>query len=95
MKKKSKTKRRIIMLMPICVLIIAYSGYYLTSTILTIEQRKHEKEALIQYKEELEEESYVLKEEIKKLETNEYIARYVREKLLYSKDNEIIFRLED
>lgn len=44
--------------------------------------------------EKLEEESE-LKSQITKLQDPEYIARYAREKYLYSKDGEIIFRIEE
>ena len=37
----------------------------------------------------------VLKEEIGKLQDSEYMARYAREKYLYSKKDEIIIKIED
>ena len=36
-----------------------------------------------------------LKEEISKLQDSEYMARYAREKYLYSKKGEIIIKIED
>lgn len=46
------------------------------------------------YNEKLEEEEE-LKSEIEKLKDPEYMARYTREKYLYSADNEIIIKMED
>ena len=36
-----------------------------------------------------------LKEEITRLQDPEYMAKYAREKYLYSKDNEIILKIEE
>lgn len=46
------------------------------------------------YNEKLSEEE-TLKDEINKLQDPEYMARYAREKYLYSKKNEIIIKIED
>lgn len=48
----------------------------------------------ISYTKSLEEEEN-LKDEINKLQDPEYMARYTREKYLYSKKNEIIIKIED
>ena len=40
------------------------------------------------------EEEETLKSEIVKLQDDEYIARYAREKYLYSKDGEIIIKIK-
>ena len=44
--------------------------------------------------EKLEEED-ILNDEISKLQDPEYLAKYAREKYLYSKDDEIIIKIED
>ena len=36
-----------------------------------------------------------LKEEINKLQDPEYMAKYAREKYLYSKDDEIVIKIEE
>ena len=41
------------------------------------------------------EEEENLKEEITRLQDPEYMAKYAREKYLYSKDNEIILKIEE
>ena len=43
----------------------------------------------------LDEEKKVLEADIQKLKDPTYIARYAREKYLYSKDGELIIRLPD
>ena len=42
----------------------------------------------------LQEEKEILETDILKLEDPDYIAKYVREKYFYSKDGELILRLE-
>ncbi len=46
------------------------------------------------YKESLAEEEK-LRSEINKLQDPEYMAKYAREKYLYSKDDEIVIKIED
>ena len=48
----------------------------------------------VTYNDKLEEEEN-LKEEIDKLQDPEYMARYAREKYLYSKKDEIIIKIEE
>ena len=43
----------------------------------------------------LKEEEEVLNSDIKKLQDPEYVARYAREKYLYSKEGELIIRIPD
>ncbi len=54
---------------------------------------KEKKELDLKYASILEEEE-ILKSEIEKLQDDEYIARYAREKYLYSKDGEIIIKID-
>ncbi len=48
----------------------------------------------VTYNDELEEEEE-LNDEINKLQDPEYMAKYAREKYLYSKDDEIIIKIEE
>ena len=43
----------------------------------------------------LKKEEKILESDIQKLEDPSYVARYAREKYLYSKDGEIIIRMPD
>ena len=45
-------------------------------------------------RQEILEKEDLLKSEINKLQDKEYVARYAREKLLYSKDGEIIIKMD-
>ena len=54
-----------------------------------------EKEELTLKYQELIDEQDTLEKEVIRLQDPEYIARYVREKYMYSKDGEIILRIED
>ena len=55
---------------------------------------KKEKENLENKLVTLKEEKEVLENDIMKLEDPDYIAKYVREKYFYSKDGELILRLD-
>ena len=54
---------------------------------------KEKKELESSYVTKLEEEE-LLKSEIQKLQDEEYIARYAREKYLYSKNGELIIKID-
>ena len=60
-----------------------------------IEQMKAEKVSLNKKMKDLEKEKEVLETDIQKLEDPDYIAKYVREKYFYSKDGELILRMDD
>lgn len=89
-----KDKRRITLLfmimIPLLVLFVSRMFSYWSVIITNINEKK---ELEIKYKEILEKED-LLKSEINKLQDKEYVARYAREKLLYSKDGEIIIKMD-
>ena len=89
-----KDKRRVTLLIgimiPLLVLFVSRMFSYWSVIITNINEKK---ELEIKYKEILEKED-LLKSEINKLQDEEYVARYAREKLLYSKDGEIIIRMD-
>lgn len=89
------SKRRLVFLTPIILVVVVYFlftvGYYGYSLIsLKNEQIKLSKDLIT-----LQSEEEQLKNEIEKLKNPEYLARYAREKFLYSKDGEYIIKLED
>ena len=90
-----KDKRRIlvliVILIPLLVLFISNVWKYSTQILKNIETKK---ELDVTYKEKLKEEEK-LQSEIIKLQDPDYVARYAREKYLYSKDGEIIIRIPD
>ena len=89
-----KDKRRLVVLMaiflPLLVLFVTNSINYAS---IIFSNMKEKKELELKYKEILEEEE-LLKSEINKLQDEEYVARYAREKYLYSKDGEIIIKID-
>ena len=89
-----KDKRRLIVLMvlfiPLLVLFISNMVSYVSIIYSNVKEKK---ELEVKYQEILEEED-LLKSEISKLQDEEYIARYAREKYLYSKDGEIIIKID-
>ena len=70
-------------------------GYNLYSNLITIKEMKIQKKELQSKIVLLREEKNVLEGDILKLENPDYIAKYVREKYFYSKDGELILRMDD
>ena len=75
-------------------IIIFTLGYTLVINIGEIEKLDKEMNSLDSEYSLLLEEEATLSADIKRLQDPEYIARYVREKYLYSKDGEIILRIK-
>ena len=95
MKKVTKKDRRritllIIIFIPLLTIFVSNMFSYWSQIYINIKE-KEELESL--YREILEQEE-TLKTEIVKLQDNEYVARYAREKYLYSKDGEIIIKIK-
>jgi len=89
-----KDKRRLVLLtlifMPLLIVFLSNMFSYWSSIYSNMKEKKElEKEyAAFLEREEL------LKSEIEKLQDEEYVARYAREKYLYSKNGEIIIKLD-
>lgn len=75
--------------------VISMLSYKFFYNIKQIKEMKEEKEFLEKQLVKLEEEEKILESDIQKLEDPAYVARYAREKYLYSKDGELIIRLPD
>ena len=98
MKKKKRkikpSKIRMLILVPISLAIIGYFFYLLISYPYNImrlknEEKKYEEELL-----NLEIDEKNLKNEIEKLKDIDYLARYARENYQYSKNGEIILKID-
>lgn len=89
-----KDKRRLVLLMimfvPLLVLFVSNTLSYVSVIYSNIKEKQSLEE---EYSKILEEEE-LLKSEISKLQDSEYVARYAREKYLYSKDGEIIIKID-
>ena len=96
-RKKSNRKARI----RICLFFVIfgsmtlYLSYNFFSNVYKIIEIKEEKQILKDKLASLQNEEDVLNSDIKKLEDPEYVARYAREKYMYSKDGELIIRIPD
>lgn len=96
-KKKSnkKAKIRICLFFVIFGSVIGYLSYNFFSNIDKILEINAEKKELQNKLASLQEQEDVLNSDIKKLKDPEYVARYAREKYMYSKDGELIIRIPD
>ena len=93
-KKASRHKIRFFFAFVVFSTITAILGYNLFSNIVAINEMKNEKKALKDKIAALQEEKKGLETDIKRLEDSDYIAKYVREKYFYSKDGELILRMD-
>jgi cell division protein DivIC len=91
---KKKYQRKVIILSLIAIPLAIYFFSTFSYWFQILQYRKETASLKETLNQKLEEESE-LKSQITKLQDPEYIARYAREKYLYSKDGEIIFRIED
>lgn len=93
-KRKSKTTRKkTLFLTFISLCLIITISYVFSIHFIKIYNIYNEKKQLNIKLSELTEEEDKLKSEVEKLNDPEYIARYAREKFLYSKDGEYIIKI--
>lgn len=94
-KKKKNVKVRLLLFFLVFGSIIGSLSYSFFSNVSKIIEIKNEKVALKEKLVNLKDEEDKLNSDIKKLRDPEYVARYAREKYMYSKDGELIIRLPD
>lgn len=97
MKKKRKIKAskiRMLILIPISCFIIGYFLYLVISYPYNIIKLKQEQVIYEENLLQLEIDEKNLKNEIEKLKDPDYLARYARENYQYSKDGEIILKID-
>jgi cell division protein DivIC len=92
MKHSKKEKKRLIFITCLIVLCFGILFYICTTNLKTILDYKKRIKELDNTYEELVNEEKSLKSEVIKLKDPDYLARYAKEKYLYSSDNEIIIR---
>ncbi len=96
MKKVSrKAKRRLTIMTFLLIGLIAGLGVSFFNNWTTILENKKEARQLKEKYDELLEKETALKSEVTKLQDPDYVARYAREKYLYSKNGEIIIRIPE
>ena len=94
-RKKNKDNKLYMLLIVTCaVLMVALVGTVFKDYSRVVQNRKETTELENKYQELLEEETS-LNSEVVKLQDPSYVARYAREKYLYSKDGETILRIID
>ena len=90
-----KTKSRMFIIFLLFGIVISTLGYTLFTSLYQINELETEKERLQQKLVVLNEEKEILEADIERLSDSDYIAKYVREKYLYSKSGELIIRIDD
>ena len=88
-------KRRLLLWFSIFVLIIFYVSYSTSKYWKEILKNKKETRELQKDYDKLVSEKEILETDVLKLQDPEYVAKYAREKYLYSKDGELIIKIVD
>lgn len=91
----AKTASKIVVMFLFFCTVILTLSYTLVHNLYQINDLKKELETLEEKKMLLLEQEATIEADIKKLSDPLYIARYAREKYLYSRDGEIILRFEE
>lgn len=94
-KSKKKAQARLCLFVPCCCLVVVAIFTMVGNYWIQIANKYQEKTILKKEMLSLREEESQLKVDVEKLEDPEYVARYAREKYMYSKDGEIIIRLPE
>lgn len=94
-KKNKKVKFRLFFIFILFCSVIGYLSYNLFSNVSKIMKINREKNELNDKLATLKEEEETLNSDIKKLKDPDYVARYAREKYMYSKEGELIIRIPD
>ena len=96
MKKVNKgAKRRLLLLFSVFVLLAGYVGYSTFNYWKQILNNKQKTKELESKYEELLSDKEILESDVIKLQDPDYVAKYAREKYLYSKDGELIIKIID
>ncbi|MDD4035827.1 MAG: septum formation initiator family protein [Bacilli bacterium] len=89
-----KDKRRVMLLGPLALLIMFLILFNFTNNWYQIYIKNNNKQFLKEQLLTLEEEEYELNKQVQRLQDPEYVARYAREKFLYSRDGEILIKIK-
>ncbi len=92
---KGRIKRRIVLMTLIFVGVGVVLLKSIFETSMQIYEKEKEKKEFSQMLEKLKDKEEELNNTVTKLQNPDYVARYAREKYLYSKDGEIIIRIPD
>jgi cell division protein DivIC len=89
-----KSRRRLFLIVTMTIAILMVFSFNVSRLFSQVMGKNKEAEVLISKKEDLKDEENYLKVQVDKLNDPDYIARYAREKYLYSKDGEFTIRIE-
>ena len=96
MKKVNKgAKRRLLLLFSIFVLLVGYMSYSTITYWKHILQNKKDTKELEKKYSKLVSNKEILEKDLVKLQNPDYVAKYAREKYLYSKEGELIIKIVD
>jgi cell division protein DivIC len=87
--KTKKEKKRLFFISFIIIILIVFLGVSTYKDFVTIVNNKRETKKLNTQYEKLLDEKKSLTSEVTKMNDPEYLARYAKEKFLYSKDDEV------
>lgn len=93
-KTKPKARKRLFLFGLLCIVVNGLIIYSLGTTWKQIYEKKSEKKDLSTSLVNLKENEETLKVEVNKLKDQEYVAKYAREKFLYSGKNEYIIKIK-
>lgn len=93
--KRKQIKRKIFLVTLVFLLVGGILLKSILQTTLQIYKKNKEKKEFSIMLEKLKEKEEELNNTVIKLKNPDYVARYAREKYLYSKDGEIIIRIPD
>lgn len=93
--KRKQIKRKIVLVTLVFLLVGGILLKSIVQTSIQIYSKNKEKKEFTLMLEELKEKEEELNSTVIKLKNPDYVARYAREKYLYSKDGEIIIRIPD
>ena len=88
-------KRRLLLFFSIFIILLSYVGYSTFDYWKQIYENIKETKELEKKYEELLADKEILESDVVKLQDPDYVAKYAREKYLYSKDGELIIKIID
>lgn len=94
-KRKPMVKCRLCLFIPVCTVVLIAVFASIGSYWMQIADKYQEKQRLEAEIIALKEKEEELKVDVERLEDPDYVARYAREKYMYSKEGEIILRLPE
>lgn len=92
--KTKKEKNRLIIISITMISLLVYFGFNVYSDFSKIKENKTVTNQLKTEYENLLDEEKKLNSEVAKMQDSSYVARYAKEKYMYSSDNELIIRID-